>query len=80
MQSNYPFKIFLAPFHCASSLITLNSSIFVSDVSLEDLIEKILSAANKGISVSRDDPGESNWSFAQSLFFSSTVVTTIGKF
>jgi len=52
---------------------------FSSDADLEALIEKIVSASNRGVSATRNASGEPNWSFGQSLFFSSTVVTTIGK-
>lgn len=51
-----------------------------TDADLEDLIEKIVSASNRGVSATRNASGEPNWSFGQSLFFSSTVVTTIGLF
>ena len=36
-------------------------------------------ANNKGVSSVNNVSGELNWSFGQSLFFSSTVVTTIGE-
>jgi potassium channel subfamily K protein 1 len=50
----------------------------VSDQALEDLISEVVKASNRGVSASRNASGEPNWSFGQSLFFSSTVVTTIG--
>nr|CAI5837971.1 unnamed protein product [Callosobruchus analis] len=50
----------------------------VSDEALEDLISEIVRASNRGVSAIRNATGEPNWSFGQSLFFSSTVVTTIG--
>ncbi|KAF2366722.1 Potassium channel domain [Trinorchestia longiramus] len=50
----------------------------VSDAALEELIEEILGASRRGVSALRNATGESNWSFGQSLFFSSTIVTTIG--
>ncbi|KAL0275454.1 UNVERIFIED_CONTAM: hypothetical protein PYX00_003292 [Menopon gallinae] len=52
--------------------------LIVSDTELEELIEKIVSASNRGVSAVKNVSGEPNWSFGQSLFFSSTVVTTIG--
>lgn len=50
-----------------------------SDEDLENLIEEIIKASNRGVYAARNVSGEPNWSFGQSLFFSSTVVTTIGK-
>ncbi|KAL7645044.1 UNVERIFIED_CONTAM: hypothetical protein RMT77_003414 [Armadillidium vulgare] len=50
----------------------------VSDEDLENLIEEILSARNRGVSATKNVTGEPNWSFGQSFFFSSTIVTTIG--
>ncbi|KAL3280120.1 hypothetical protein HHI36_017625 [Cryptolaemus montrouzieri] len=51
----------------------------VSDQALEDLISEVVAASNRGVSATRNATGESNWSFGQSFFFTSTVVTTIGK-
>ncbi|KAG8287825.1 Potassium channel sub K member 1 [Homalodisca vitripennis] len=45
---------------------------------LESLIEEVVKANNRGVSAARNVSSEPNWSFGQSLFFSSTVVTTIG--
>jgi hypothetical protein len=39
----------------------------------------VVKASNRGVSAARNASGEPNWSFGQSLFFSSTVVTTIGN-
>ncbi|XP_054270161.1 potassium channel subfamily K member 6-like [Macrosteles quadrilineatus] len=50
----------------------------VSDDDLESLIEEVVRASNRGVSAARNVSSEPNWSFGQSLFFSSTVVTTIG--
>ncbi|XP_050508762.1 potassium channel subfamily K member 1-like [Diabrotica virgifera virgifera] len=50
----------------------------VSDNDLEDLIKEIIQASNRGVSAIKNATGEPNWSFGQSLFFASTVVTTIG--
>lgn len=50
----------------------------VTDDELEKLIEEVVKASNRGVSAARNASGEPNWSFGQSLFFSSTVVTTIG--
>nr|CAD7427375.1 unnamed protein product [Timema monikensis] len=49
-----------------------------SNVDLEELIQEVVKASNRGVSAARNVSGEPNWSFGQSLFFSSTVVTTIG--
>jgi potassium channel subfamily K protein 1 len=51
---------------------------FLADDDLEKLIEEVVKASNRGVSAARNASGEPNWSFGQSLFFSSTVVTTIG--
>ncbi|KAF6205828.1 hypothetical protein GE061_020002 [Apolygus lucorum] len=56
----------------------LKSHPCVSDSALEELIEEVVKASNRGVSAAQNVSGEPNWSFGQSLFFSSTVVTTIG--
>lgn len=53
---------------------------FVVDAALEELIREVVRASNRGVSAERNATGEPNWSFGQSLFFASTVVTTIGKY
>lgn len=50
----------------------------VLDDDLESLLDEVVRASNHGVSASRNVTGGPNWSFGQSLFFSSTVVTTIG--
>ncbi|KAM3956442.1 potassium channel subfamily K member 1 [Aphomia sociella] len=50
----------------------------VTDDDLETLLDEVVRASNRGVSASRNSSGGPNWSFGQSLFFSSTVVTTIG--
>ncbi|XP_053604407.1 potassium channel subfamily K member 1-like isoform X1 [Plodia interpunctella] len=50
----------------------------VTDDDLELLLNEVVRASNRGVSASRNVSGGPNWSFGQSLFFSSTVVTTIG--
>ncbi|XP_031343867.1 potassium channel subfamily K member 1-like isoform X2 [Photinus pyralis] len=50
----------------------------VEDDALESLITEIVLASNRGVSATRNASGTPNWSFGQSLFFSSTVITTIG--
>lgn len=51
-----------------------------ADEDLEGLLDEVIRASNRGVSASRNVSGGPNWSFGQSLFFSSTVVTTIGRF
>lgn len=50
----------------------------VPDQALEELIGEVVAASNRGVSATKNATGESNWSFGQSFFFTSTVVTTIG--
>ncbi|XP_023945062.2 potassium channel subfamily K member 1 isoform X2 [Bicyclus anynana] len=50
----------------------------LADDDLETLLDEVVRASNRGVSASRNVSGGPNWSFGQSLFFSSTVVTTIG--
>lgn len=50
----------------------------VTDSDLEKLITEIISANNRGVSAIKNATSEPNWSFGQSFFFSSTIVTTIG--
>lgn len=50
----------------------------ITDMSLEDLIAEIVEANNRGVSVGHNNSVVPSWSFGQSFFFSSTVVTTIG--
>lgn len=51
----------------------------VSEEELERFIEKVVLAANRGVSATRNvTMSEPNWSFGQALFFASTVLTTIG--
>lgn len=58
---------------------------YVTAKELNDLLAVALEANNNGISfegnASYTDPtGESNWSFSQALFFTVTILTTIGMF
>lgn len=48
------------------------------DDDLEKFIVDVLKASSKGVSALRNATSEPNWSFGQALFFSTTVVTTIG--
>ncbi|CAH2047576.1 unnamed protein product, partial [Iphiclides podalirius] len=50
----------------------------ILDDDLETLLQEVIRASNRGVSASKNVTGGPNWSFGQSLFFSSTVVTTIG--
>lgn len=45
---------------------------------LEDFLEKVLKANRYGVSVLRNASINSNWDLASSLFFSNTLVTTVG--
>lgn len=50
----------------------------VSDDSLEAFIQQVIAAHERGVSAVRNVTMEPTWSFGQSLFFSATVITTIG--
>ncbi|KAG8193361.1 hypothetical protein JTE90_022989 [Oedothorax gibbosus] len=50
----------------------------LTDDALENFIVKIIAANNRGVSAAGNVSNELNWSFGQSIFFSSTVITTIG--
>lgn len=47
---------------------------------MEELIQEVIKASNRGVSASKNATGGPNWSLGQSLFFSCTLITTIGKF
>ena len=51
---------------------------FFLDSELDDLIDEVIKANNRGVDVGRNGSSVPSWSFGQSFFFSSTVVTTIG--
>ena len=42
-------------------------------------MDEIVTADNRGVSIGRNGSSVPSWSFGQSFFFSSTVVTTIGN-
>ncbi|XP_055681054.1 potassium channel subfamily K member 1-like isoform X1 [Lutzomyia longipalpis] len=51
----------------------------IQDDDLEAFLKEVVTASERGISILRNaSSSELNWSFGQALFFSSTVVTTIG--
>ncbi|XP_055911943.1 potassium channel subfamily K member 1-like [Eupeodes corollae] len=50
----------------------------IYDNDLEDFLQAVITANDRGISPLRNSSNDLNWSFGQALFFSSTVVTTIG--
>ncbi|XP_065170287.1 potassium channel subfamily K member 1-like isoform X2 [Atheta coriaria] len=62
--------------HIKSEFLLANAG--VSDEDLERFIAEVVAASNRGISALHNVTDEPNWSFGQSLFFSGTVVTTIG--
>ncbi|XP_055842110.1 potassium channel subfamily K member 1-like isoform X1 [Episyrphus balteatus] len=50
----------------------------IYDDDLEEFLQAVITANDRGISPLRNASNDLNWSFGQALFFSSTVVTTIG--
>ncbi|XP_059483070.1 potassium channel subfamily K member 6-like isoform X2 [Neocloeon triangulifer] len=56
----------------------LNAFPQVTDEALEELLQLVVTAGNRGVYATRNATGEPNWSFGQSVFFSTTVITTIG--
>lgn len=56
----------------------LQSHSCITESSLDDLMDEIVTADNRGVSIGRNGSSVPSWSFGQSFFFSSTVVTTIG--
>ena len=76
--------------HCLEKLglcmITFIINDFVLAESLDDLINAIVEADNRGVTLAPMADGYNgnnvsvpSWSFGQSFFFASTVVTTIGN-
>ncbi|XP_037073548.1 potassium channel subfamily K member 6-like [Pollicipes pollicipes] len=65
-QLTRDIQLFLSSYQC------------VPETALEDLIQEVVIANNRGVSASSNVSTGPNWSFGQSFFFSTTVVTTIG--
>ncbi|XP_013173540.1 PREDICTED: potassium channel subfamily K member 1-like isoform X1 [Papilio xuthus] len=74
----YPFEndIRVSVFRAKHDFMARNPTVLEGD--LEALLEEVIKASNRGVSASKNVTSGPNWSFGQSLFFSSTVVTTIG--
>lgn len=56
----------------------LDRNFCLSDNDLEDFLTAVIRANDRGISPLRNVSNELNWGFGQALFFSTTVITTIG--
>ncbi|XP_005991673.1 potassium channel subfamily K member 6 [Latimeria chalumnae] len=56
----------------------LNQSTCVNASSLEKLLLKVLDANKYGVSILKNASAKTNWDFASSFFFASTLVTTVG--
>ncbi|XP_075043194.1 potassium channel subfamily K member 6 [Mixophyes fleayi] len=56
----------------------LQQSSCLNESGLEAFLEKVISANKYGVSVLRNSSNDSKWDLASSLFFSSTLVTTVG--
>ena len=50
----------------------------VKDADLEEFMLDVVQANDRGVSILRNGTSVPSWSFGQSFFFASTVVTTIG--
>ena len=50
----------------------------VKDADLEEFMLDVVQANDRGVSIFRNGTSVPSWSFGQSFFFASTVVTTIG--
>lgn len=50
----------------------------VVDEDLEAFLSEVVQASGRGVSAAGNVTGGPNWSFSQALFFSSTVITTVG--
>ncbi|KAF0300734.1 Potassium channel subfamily K member 1 [Amphibalanus amphitrite] len=61
---------------CRLRYAYVNSS--VEQERLDILLQHVIRANNRGVSASKNISSGPNWSFGQSFFFSTTVVTTIG--
>ena len=71
-------------------ILTIHFFHFLSAASLDDLINAIVEADNRGVTLApmadasygntSEQESVPSWSFGQSFFFASTVVTTIGIF
>ncbi|KAE8585584.1 hypothetical protein XENTR_v10021366 [Xenopus tropicalis] len=58
--------------------VFLNESPCVNVSSLEAFLEKIINANKYGVSVLHNASNDSKWDIASSMFFASTLVTTVG--
>ncbi|CAH2313977.1 potassium channel subfamily K member 6 [Pelobates cultripes] len=56
----------------------LSESSCVNETDLEEFLAKVINANKFGVSILNNASNESRWDLASSLFFSSTLVTTVG--
>jgi len=52
---------------------------FFLDAELEEFIEQVINANNRGVPAEKNVTVDPSWDFGASLFFASSVLTTIGK-
>lgn len=62
----------------SQSGIRIDRLLSFAEDELDEFLEAVIVAGKHGISALKNGTNEQNWSFGQSLFFSTTVVTTIG--
>lgn len=57
----------------------LNSTSCINISTLEQLLQTLLNANKYGVTLNSNSSESSNWDLASALFFSNTLVTTIGE-
>ena len=63
-----------------STYVLGDNSACVTSTELSTFVRSIISAYDAGVIATSDTSSESNWDYGASLFFSMTVITSIGKY